>query len=375
MNVLILTPDRVGSTLLQRVLTIYMQMQNFDRPVINLHELTNGLMKYYSPVFNNEVLGRSNAPRGYYQSLSEIIDLLTSCDHYKTSRLAHYHIKNRQDTMAQQMPFYQYLNDNFFIISARRENLLEHTLSWCIYTHSKKLNVYSHSEKFNTFQNIYQNKITVSPMSIVKYLDQYADYLKWVDNHFAVGSYFEYEKDLPRIEQYVLDLPVFDNQPRLTWADTFDIDFKQWNQCHYLLSDLSGISQQISHANPLQLEYNLLQSVMSHELAVPSELSQVSTSLAPADQQFLMDHGKKYTTAHAAIEQLVSDKILASGIPIKLQTFLEKKLLIKNFNQCVDVYNEWVSKNQIGKHYTEEQLAINIQKELSAWHARPTLAE
>ena len=48
MNVLILTPDRVGSTLLQRVLTIYMLRKEFDRPVINLHELTNGLIKYYN---------------------------------------------------------------------------------------------------------------------------------------------------------------------------------------------------------------------------------------------------------------------------------------------------------------------------------------
>ena len=48
MNVLILTPDGVGSTLLQRVLTISMQLHEFDRPVINLHELTNGLEKYYS---------------------------------------------------------------------------------------------------------------------------------------------------------------------------------------------------------------------------------------------------------------------------------------------------------------------------------------
>ena len=43
MNVLILTPDAVGSTLLQRTITIYMQFHEFDRPTINLHELTNGL--------------------------------------------------------------------------------------------------------------------------------------------------------------------------------------------------------------------------------------------------------------------------------------------------------------------------------------------
>jgi len=98
MNVLILTPDRVGSTLLQRVITVYMQSHTYNRPVINLHELTNGLMKYYSPVFNQEVLGKpTDRPWGYYQSLDEILEHLNSTDHYKTARLAHYHILNRQE--------------------------------------------------------------------------------------------------------------------------------------------------------------------------------------------------------------------------------------------------------------------------------------
>ena len=67
MNVLILTPDAVGSTLLQRMLTIYMQFHQFDRPTINLHELTNGLAKYYSPEFNQELVGkRALANWGYH---------------------------------------------------------------------------------------------------------------------------------------------------------------------------------------------------------------------------------------------------------------------------------------------------------------------
>ena len=60
MNVLILTPDAVGSTLLQRLITIYMQFHQYDQPVINLHELTNGLVKYYNPTFDQDVLGKKN---------------------------------------------------------------------------------------------------------------------------------------------------------------------------------------------------------------------------------------------------------------------------------------------------------------------------
>ena len=57
MNVLILTPDAVGSTLLQRLITIYMQFHQYDKPVINLHELTNGLTRYFNNHFDQDVLG------------------------------------------------------------------------------------------------------------------------------------------------------------------------------------------------------------------------------------------------------------------------------------------------------------------------------
>ena len=222
-NVLILTPDRVGSTLLQRLVTIYMLRKGGDKPIINLHELTNGLMKYYSPLFNKEVLGEpsNGGRRGYYQSLTEITNLLNSVDHYKTSRLAHYHIKNRQDPMAEQVPFYNYLNDNFYIISCRRDNLFDHALSWVIQSHSKKLNVYSAGEKINTYSDIYKHGLTATQDGLNKYLSQYLDYIKWIDNHFNVQSYFNYDKDLSNIEQYILGLDFMRDHTENTWKDMF----------------------------------------------------------------------------------------------------------------------------------------------------------
>lgn len=374
MNVLILTPDRVGSTLLQRLITVYMQANDFDRPVINLHELTNGLMKYYSPVFNAEVLGKPNGGTwGYFQSLTEIRELLESVKHYKTSRLAHYHIKNRQDTMADQVPFYNYLNDNFFIISAQRDNLLEHALSWCIYTHSKKLNVYGHQEKIDTFADIYRNKISIQPAVMIKYLNQYKEYLAWVDNHFTVSSYFRYDQDLANIEEYILNLSVFNDKPRKTWKDTFQIGFQDWNMCHYLFSDLSGLSNQLpDHSQRLKLEYSGARS--NYELQSLS-VNDVGNSLSILDQKFLLEHKDKYNQAQVGLQELVNNKILVTGVPIKLQTMMEKKLLVSNFGQCVEVYNQWVSANGIGTMYTEEQLGAIVSNEIRDWHNRPLLGQ
>lgn len=374
MNVLILTPDRVGSTLLQRLITVYMQAHTYDQPVINLHELTNGLMKYYSDVFNQEVLGKPNngMPWGYYQSLPEITKLLHDTKHYKTSRLAHYHIQNRQDSLADQVPFYQYLNDNFFVISAQRKNLLEHALSWGINSHSKKLNVYTHQEKIDVFADIYQNKITVNPRLIIKYLDQYVKYLNWVNNHFSVSSYFEYETHLPNIEEYILGLDIFGGQKRISWNNMFGIEFQDWNRCHYLASDLSGLSAQLCNSAWPQIESN---STDSHSLSLQPVVTTktIVNTLSVEDKNFIQKHVGSYIAGHRAVDELVQNKVLVTGIPIKLQTMMEKRRLIRNFEQCVETYNEWADQNNIGDLYLESDIDHLAMEEITNWHNVPRL--
>jgi hypothetical protein len=380
MNVIILTPDRVGSTLLQRLITIYMQVHEFNQPVINLHELTNGLIKYYSDVFNQEVLGKSNSNQwSYYQTLPEVRQMLQSVTHYKTSRMAHYHIKNRKDSIADQLELYQYINDNFFIISAQRDNILEHALSWGIVDHSKRLNVYNPDEKFNVYGSIYKNKITVDPQNLIKHLNNYRDYLDWVNRHFMVNSYFQYDCHLNNIEDYILNLGIFDNQPiKKTWNDTFGIEFKDWNSMHFHVSDLSGINNQIELNNAevprLELDPNFKVDVSKFELQPVYNNRDRFESASPVLQHFIQQHVEKYWTAHNHINELVKHKILVTPVPKKLQTFLEKKLLIKNYQECVDVYNEWVVKNNIGKIYQEHELDKMMTDEILNYHVKALLS-
>jgi len=381
MNVLILTPDRVGSTLLQRLITIYMVAHEYDKPVINLHELTNGLMKYYSPTFNQEVLGKPHdgKPWGYYQSLSEITELLNSTDHYKTARLAHYHIKGRADTIADQVPFYNYLNDNFYIISARRDNLFEHALSWCINLESKILNVYSHQDKINTFSNIYKNKITIDTGILINYIFKYKDYIEWTDRHFTVNSYFKYDQDLSQIEDYILNLSIFNNQPKKkTWKDIFEIEFAEWNRCHYLISDLSGIGKQLSNNHEkLQLTFDSTQTdsqLLLQSLSQP----EIERSLTTTDQKFLLDNASNYKKTKDAIQELVDHKVLVTPVPIKLQTMLEKKLLVKNFDECVEAYNKVMTDPHslikgLGTTYSNTDIDNIVTNEINQWHTTPRL--
>ena len=379
MNVVILTPDRVGSTLLQRLITVYMQFHEFDRPVINLHELTNGIIKYYSEVFKAEVLGKGVGQEwGYHQTLPEIQELLASVPHYKTSRLAQYHIVQRKDSIGDQIKFYEYLNENFFVISCQRDNLFEHALSWGIVDHSKRLNVYSVEEKFEIFSDIYKNKITVDPDNITKYLDRYKNYLTWVNDNFQVQSYFRYDRDLQNIEDYILNLGIFNNQPRkISWQDTFGLGFKEWNALHYHISDLSGIGNQLKispNNDTLKIELDSKSNISLDELKIlPVTKTDKLRTVNPALRTFMVKNLNTYLKSTRHLSELVENKILTSGVPFKLQTLVEKKLLIKNYRELIDVYNNWVCINCIGQVYREDELSDLMVEEIENWHIRPLL--
>lgn len=413
MNVLILTPDAVGSTLLQRLVTVYMQLQNFSKPVINLHELTNGIERYYSDVFNQEVLGKPR-DRSYHQSLPEIQTLLSSVDHYVTSRLAKYHIDRRNDLIDHQIPFFRYLNDNFFIIATRRKNIFEHAVSWCINSFTKKLNVYDPGEKIASFLNFYKDPIVINTIVLTNYLNAYKNYTEWSTQYFDVGSFFIYEDNLPNIENFILSLPIFNGQTRIGWKETFGISFRDWNVFHHLSSDLESIavnqpsalyalenqhsSSDLSNAiypnTQLISEYNQvkddhwpdvqtwedfegLPQHIREECAVQHQLSSLTNkslvdkflcTLDPTSQQFLLNHKTSYHNASSAIAKMTELGILIGGLPIKKQTLAGKKAMVKNWQQCVDVYNRWIDQNpEMGTHLDHDSETALIENENLLW--------
>jgi hypothetical protein len=338
MNVLILTPDRVGSTLLQRLITVYANLNENQQPLtINLHELTNGLVSYHNDSFNCKILGKQEGGWGYHQNLQNIAGLINDCGHDVVSRLAHYHIKNRKDSATDQLAFYKWVNENFYIIAARRNNLFEHVMSWCIAVESKRLNVYSFEEKHAIYHKLLQNPIDIPEEMIKKYLVQYQEYMDWVDSHFHVNSYFEYERDLLGVEQYILNLSVFKKykQP-LTWKDRWEISWEDWNRMHYLLSLVS----------------------FNHHFT-------------DQEHDFMKSNIDLYTTCRIDIQDLQDQGILVSGIPIKLHTLQQKTKLISNVPQCLEHYNNWArsATANFALTYTPAEMTNLAALDHSAWCA------
>lgn len=412
MNVLILTPDAVGSTLLQRLITIYMQFHVYDRPVINLHELTNGLEKYYSPEFNREILSKKKVQNWtYYQTLEQIVDLLSSVDHYKTSRLAQYHINSRKDPLQQQIPFYQYLDDNFFVISCRRHNIFEHAVSMSLNKITKKLNVYSHAEKISSFIDIYAEGTWIDQRVFENQLECYKQYIDWSERHFNIGSYFYYDEHVENIEKYILNLPMFDGQQqKITWQEKFNIDFDDWNRCHHIPSDLGSITstrlkeiQYFDTENSLSDTYmlNLYQKIALPEWPAVSNESDMNTLPENIKTRFtsmILDHkchqellrknnneiGKflrknnaGYKAANEAIKRMQELDIIITPPPIKKQTLKEKMQIVKNFDQCLDSYNNWICQHpSLGKPLSDIDFENMIEKETQFWSpVRPKVVE
>jgi hypothetical protein len=402
MNVLILTPDAVGSTLLQRMLTIYMQLHQFDRPVINLHELTNGLAKYYSPEFNQEIVSKKTLKEwGYHQSLAEVVELLSSVDHYKTSRLAHYHIHRRGDTIEQQVPFYEYLNENFYIVSCRRTNVFEHALSMTLNHVTKKLNVYDVYEKIDTFYEMYRSGITLDVTAFVNRLDAYRQYIKWSEQYFNISSYFNYEQHVPNLEDYILNLPVFAGQPeKITWDKNFGLTFNSWNKMHYARSDIGSLMiepnvdfKQLMLQNQTTKTEDTVTEYQQHALThwpvvnstqdfknLPVEIKQqfaeqkikrdgIVSLLSQERQQQLDQYRAGYAQAQQTIGQMVDLGIIINGPPIKKQTLGEKMKIINNFDQLTDAYNAWASRNpDTCSPIDSDTLYKTANEEVKFWH-------
>jgi hypothetical protein len=378
-----------------------MQFHQFGRPVINLHELTNGLAKYYSPEFNQELVSKQAVKNwGYYQSLEEVVELLSSVDHYKTSRLAHYHILRRGDTIAEQIPFYNYLNENFYVIACRRANVFEHALSMTLNKVTKKLNVYSADEKIDTFYDIYQSGIELDPQVFEYQLDAYRNYINWSNQYFDVSSYFNYEQDVPRIEQFILDLPLFGNQSELvTWEKNFGITFNTWNKMHYARSDLSSLM--LDSDNKIsQLVLDLPESVDYYQQKSPMDWPAITKSqdidmlpatikkqftqdyirqegifsLLPQERQSELSFAKQgYVEAQKTIDQMIKLGIVISGPPIKKQTLAEKAKIVKNFDQLTETYNQWAVNNPgVATPIADQDVLAQVQQENQFWYKSTT---
>lgn len=291
MNTLILTPDGVGSTILQRLLTMTLYLEKNN--VINTHELTNGLC------LKKGILAKDFNLK-YSQKLEEIAELVEKSDKSTQiiSRLAKYHLDARKDKIQSQKTFFKFL-DCFYQkkIMCIRNNIFEYALSWSIRERSAILNVYDRKDKRSVM------KVSeVDEDYFLKKCNEYVGYVYWVQDNFPDVIQISYEDVVTNSDSTIEKITGY--------KDTFDKNFG---------ANLSLI---------LRMEYDFFNSLITK--------NNKKFSYTQDEKKALILY-KKLSTI------LINRKIIINH-PIKNTTLGDKKKQIKNFDQCLDKFYSF-SKN------------------------------
>lgn len=291
MHILILTPDGVGSTILQRLVTMCLFLEDVD--VINTHELTNGLKTINGRIIKDFSLG-------YQQSLEEIQQHINSCskDISLVSRLAKYHMDNRRDKTAQQENFYEFLNKVYSKkIICLRKNVFEYAMSWSIRQKSNVVNV------FDKFQKEIVNQVQeVDEFFFIKKCNEYIDYINWAEKYFNNANKVFYEDIINETDTTLEQITSFKN----TFKKKLSIDL----------------------ASILKIEHKYTQ-----HLFLGKKIDKISKE----ELQILVRY-------RGIAKQMIKNQNIVN-IPIKNTTLNDKKNQIKNFNTCLEKFY------QLAKNY------------------------
>jgi len=304
MNYLILTPDGVGSTILQRLITMTLYLEHDT--VMNTHELTNGLK-----LQNNVAI--KDYDLGYSQTLVEIANILqeSQTETSLVSRLAKYHLENRKDSAQDCYEFYSFLNKHFEKkIMCVRENIFEYAMSWSIRDRSGVLNVYDEQDR--------EKVLAVSEVDEKYFMHkckEYVQYIDWMEQHFPNVEKISYEDTVKKSDQVMQRITGYAN----TFMDKFD------KPLSYMLS-----TEHIFLKNKRQ-----------------SDLSG--------------DELRSLIRYRMSCKEMIERKKIIHNIPFKNTTLADKKRQIKNFNNCLDKFynfaknHNWIDQSKATYDFWNEQ--------------------
>tara|TARA_Y100001972_G_C7637921_1_gene320380 strand:- start:349 stop:1305 length:957 start_codon:yes stop_codon:yes gene_type:complete len=314
-NYLILTPDGVGSTYLQRALTVFLNSANLN--YYNTHELLNGLN-----VTNGNLIKEYSDK---VQSLDEICNLLKSTNNKLVSRVAQYQVVERTKKQKEDYKtFYNCCAEKFNKIISCTRDPFEYSLSWSLRYATGIKNVWTVKDRLDIHDLNTHHHINLD--FFTKKLQQYFDYEYWMMDNFNITNTINYD-DLHTDVDYAMQ--------KLTGLD------------HSVIQNFGISLQDYSHVRYMTSMYKQTK-----------------------DKKYMFENNvKNFVVLHKFITDLIKDKKLPNGIPIKMNTLHDKKKRVKNFESVLDTYNNWASKTNSHKVITLTQIQDRIRKENVIYYA------
>ncbi len=311
-NYLVLTPDGVGSTYLQRALTVYLQCADLD--YWNTHELLNGLGIEDGSLYKDFT-------HEYSQTVEDICNKLLITGNFLVSRIAHYHVLGRQKLREENYAdLYRECNRKFNTIIFCARDPFEYALSWGIRHKSGLLNVYSVAQRIETHGVGVKEPIDLDYFQ--SKLDQYAEYEYWAQDNFNITKKVNYDDLHNDVDQQMQDITGLDH----TVKDKTGMSLQDYSRYRYLLS-------MYKQTKDMQYFFNGIDVI------------------------------EQMCNLHGMIEQLDYTRRLPTTMPIKMNTMANKRSRVTNFDQAVKTYNDWALKGNRHAIVTEEIIRNKIDTE------------
>lgn len=284
MNVLVLTPARTGSTIVQRIVTLALWLSKVK--IMNIHELTNGLLErdgkiYQEPDVKDE------------QSVEYIINILKKQKINIVSRLAKHYLDDRDFTEESRLHLYDFLKGyNQKIIACKRKNIFEYAMSWSIMLKREQLKI----DISKTGAN--HEKIGELDTEVLrKKCEYYIDWCNWLDDHFEQRDTVYYEDFVSDPDKIVGELLGLENIFEKTFGEPLKKIFHREYQ-----ANKGGYNVQYSKENLPTIRYGQTIELLQKKQVLPIGAT------------------------------------LGYGVPIKQNSLNDKKEIVSNYDQCKDIF-------------------------------------
>ena len=349
MHYLFLTPDSVGSTILQRLTTMTLYLEN--HAVQNNHELATGLALRNGVAVKNFHFHYDQIQwdsKRYSQRLGKTASILHQSNPQTTlvSRLAKYHLDKRKDPANDCQDFYKLLNRHFEkIIMCVRENIFEYAMSWSIREQSGVRNVFGRrggrGEPLHTAMN--RSNLGYRPtFNIESWSSKYHMGVSTKDKVSQVSEVDE-KYFIQKCQQYV------------KYTEWVEHNFPNVETVSYenTVKDSDAVMQQLTgHRGTFTDKIGLpLRSILSNEYNFLRNRSESNMS---------NDEMKALVKYRQVCNEMLDKKIIF-GVPLKNTTLTEKKNQIKNFNSCLDKFykfaknHNWIDQSKATYDFWNEE--------------------
>lgn len=313
MNYLILSPFNVGSTFLTSMLAVYLNAAGY-----NVYE-TQALIKRTGFLDSNAKIYDTAM---YTQSLDKIEELLSKNTRSLVTRITTAHVNERMSVWGKSnenfFKFYKFLNEYFDKIIFLNRSPFEFALSRVLHDERDLYcdhgNVYTLAEKRELLE---KTKFQISSNNFNNALDIYFDYTQWVFDNFRNVITVDYDDLMSDIDLGLENI----TGVKFNFEEKFGIDINNYNKLMYKIS--------CDTAEYYNFKKSAWKSVMNIRM---------------------------YQNT------LCKEKKIDLLIPIKIGTINDKKEHISNFDQLIEVYNEYVVKKSNTYSQVDDNYLIQKQK-------------